>query len=102
MSARTELAQVFMAALLARDPLPSQRYTEIEKRVEQLAHVAHMCAVTFLAVDRLWEETPERASAIARRIWDYGSTSDRPIPVPDRLAGVGSDGKTASDMFGGK
>jgi hypothetical protein len=102
MSARTELAERFMAALLARDPLPSQRYTEIEKRVEQLAHVAQMCAVTFLTVDRQWEEGPQHASAVAKRIWDYSSAPERSIPVPEKLAGAGSDGKSASDLFGGR
>lgn len=102
MSTRTELAERFMAALLARDPLPAQRYTEIEKRVEQLAHVAQMCAATFLAVDRQWEATPERANAIAKRIWDYNSAPERVVPVPERLVGAGSDGKTACDMFGGR
>lgn len=102
MGARTQLAERFMAALLARDPLPSQRYTEIEKRIEQLAYVAQLCAATFLIVDQRWEEDPRHAQAIAQRIWDYNSAPERRIPVPEKLVGAASDGQSASDLFGGK
>jgi hypothetical protein len=100
MSARTELAERFMAALLARDPLPAQRFTEIDARLQQLAHIAQKCAVTFLTVDAQWEQSAEQANAIARRIWDYACIEVAEISTPSKLKGAATRAMQDADLFG--
>jgi hypothetical protein len=88
---RTELAQAFMSALLARDPLPAQRFTELDTRLEQLAHIAQRCAATFLSVDAQWEASPETAAVIAEQIWNRSAARTPEVAVPEKLRGSARD-----------
>lgn len=78
--------------MLARDPFPAQRFTEIGQRLEQLAHLAEQCAETFLKVDAQWEASLERARSSAQRLWDYRAVAVGETPVPERLRGAAADG----------
>lgn len=100
MKTRSELAETFMAALLARDPLPAQRFTEIDARLQQLAHIAQKCAVTFLAVNLEWEKSPERANAIVKRLWDYTAAGATEVPVPPKLTGAAVGKDRDAELFG--
>ncbi len=97
---RPEFAQQLFCALLARDPLPAQRYTEIDMRLEQLAHIAQLAAVTFEEVEKQWNADSRKARAVAQRIWDYNTARNREIPVPEKLRGAaGEDAPPMSSLF---
>jgi len=79
------LAESFMCALLARDPLASQRFTEISRRLSQLSQLAHQCAAEFLSARERWLSDPEQAKAEATRAWDFHAMKNDEPRTPKSL-----------------
>jgi hypothetical protein len=65
---REELAARFMAALLERDPLAIQRFTEIEIRLAQLSDMSFAAAEAFL-------EAAERPRESRAKNWDRSAAA---------------------------
>lgn len=87
-TSREELAVRFMAALLARDPLCAQRFTDIETRLAQLAGIAFTAADTFMAAS-------QASHADHQRSWDYRAQSVPEVPLPRYVALT----QTEKDLF---
>lgn len=57
-------------ALLARDPIPPQRFASLSERLETLAHLAFCAAAQFDGVSDQWEQQEEAARTSAAARWD--------------------------------
>jgi len=79
-------------ALLARDPLAQQRFTQLSERFEQMAHLAQSAALQFCEVECIWNEDRARAEAEAAHKWNLRAISVEPIlKQPKKLVGVDGD-----------
>lgn len=90
-------------ALLSRDPLPQQRFTELGERFEQLAHLAHAAAEQFESVQKLWTDDPTRATEHAATRWDVRSVVPEPLLKKKNLIGAAEEfrlPKSQGDLLG--
>lgn len=88
MSERETELQIY-CALLARDPLPQQRFTELAERFEQIAHLACAAARQFETAQIIWKEDEESASAAAAKLWDVRAIAElKSTRQPKNLIGA--------------
>lgn len=104
MSADRDTVLRIYCALLSRDPLAQQRFTQIGERFEQLAHLAHAAAEQFASVESLWQRDPKRAEQLAQQRWDIRAISVEPkIKAQGGKVGMGEDvvlPKSQGDLLG--
>jgi hypothetical protein len=86
MTQRVDLACGIYMALLTRDPLPAQRFTEMSVRIEQLARISFVAADTFLAIsEEAAQVAGQQFHAKAALSWDARSTAPADVPTPSKL-----------------
>ena len=98
-----EIALQIYCALLARDPLAQQRFTEIGERFAQIAHLAHAAANQFQAVNQLWIDDPEQAAEAAARRWDIRALALAEMKTPKNKVGLEEGAglpKSQGDLLG--
>lgn len=98
-----EIALRIYCALLTRDPLAQQRFTEIGERFAQIAHLAHAAAKQFQSASKVWMEDPEGAAEVAARRWDIRALSLEELKAPKNKVGLESDTalpKSQGDLLG--
>lgn len=80
-------AKEIFLALLARDPLAAQRFTEVDARIAQLIAFSQHIAIRW---HKDWLDLPplETVRAKAQRLWDYSAIEVPEVPVPTKLAGA--------------
>lgn len=102
MYSREDAIKIY-CALLSRDPLAQQRFTEIGERFAQIAHLAHAAAEQFYSVKQLWAADPERAAEAAAKRWDIRAISLDELKTPKNKVGLESDTalpKSQGDLLG--
>ena len=90
-----EMAEKVFLALLARDPLPAQRFTEIDARMRQLMTLSRHIALTWI-LECSNDEPFEALRTTAQREWDTRAVEVPEIQTPKKLSGA----PVREDMFG--
>src|SRR5687767_14409286 len=90
---RDEVAIRIFSGLLARDPLPAQRFTPLAVRLEQLAGLAWQAADIFA-------KAREQSTKEVETLWNSHATTTTEPSTPPKLDGACTE--DANDLFGVK